>query len=505
MSAAVTAQLVTDALVMAIWRRGKPDARLARAARSGVQAIAGLTAECWFSIPDSEETAMRPPGLNSFFSAISDFASGKDTPRAFLDRCLAAVAEFEPEVGAFVHLEIESAKAAADHSTERWRQGRTLSQIDGIPVGIKDIIETSDMPTQMGSPLYAGWRSGRDSASVAALREAGAIVLGKTTTTEFASRHPFHTTRNPWDLRHTPGGSSSGSAAAAACGMVPAALGTQGLSSILRPASYCGCIGFKPSVGAINRGGSLDTVNHSVHGALGASLGDVWIVLREIADRAGGDPGFGGLKGPSKPPPARKPARLAVLETEGWREASPQAKSAFAKAIDRIGDAGVAILRAADSRPIAKVESAIGHAMAMVTAINAWDMRWPMNSYRNRDASKMSEALLATLATAEAMTLEDYRARLSERAHMRAVYAELTDECDAALTLAATGPAPQGLGSTGNGVFGVPSSLLGVPAISLPLLKAGQLPLGLQAMGFLEGDATLFATAGWLMEHLRDN
>jgi Asp-tRNA(Asn)/Glu-tRNA(Gln) amidotransferase A subunit family amidase len=430
---------------------------------------------------------MRSPGLNSFFSGIPDFESGKDTPRAFLERCLAAIAEFEPEVCAFVHLEIENAKAAADRSTERWRQGRTLSQVDGMPIGIKDIIETSDMPTQT------------------ALREAGAIVLGKTTTTEFATRHPFHTTRNPWDLRRTPGGSSSGSAAAVACGMVPAALGTQGLSSIVRPASYCDCVGFKPSLGAINRGGSLDTVAHSVHGALGASLGDVWIVLREIADRAGGDPGFAGLRGPSRLPLARKPTRLAVLETEGWRQAAPEAKSAFDRTVERIGAAGVAILRAAGCGPVAKVESAISNAMAMVTAINAWDMRWPLNSYRNRDPGKMSEELLAQLAIAETMTLEDYRARLLERAQMRAVYAKLADECDAVLTLAATGPAPQGLGSTGNGVFGVPGSLLGVPAVSLPLLEAEQLPLGLQVMDFAERDGSLFATAAWLTEQLRDN
>jgi Asp-tRNA(Asn)/Glu-tRNA(Gln) amidotransferase A subunit family amidase len=440
------------------------------------------------------------PSLSSFFAAIPNFESGRDTPRAFLERCLAAITEFEPEVGAFVHLEIENAKAAADRSTERWRQGRTLAQIDGMPVGIKDIIETSDMPTQMGSPLYTGWRSDRDGASVAALREAGAIVLGKTTTTEFATRHPFHTTRNPWDLRRTPGGSSSGSAAVVACGMVPAALGTQGLSSIVRPASYCGCVGFKPSLGAINRGGSLDTVDHSVHGALGASLGDVWIVLREIADRVGGDPGFSGLRGPSMPPPARKPARLAVLETEGWRQATPEAKAAFTTTVDRIGAAGVAIARATDCGPVAKIESALANAMAMVTAINAWDMRWPLNTYRNRDSGKMSEALLAQLAIAEAMTLDDYRARLTERAQMRGLYAALADECDAALTLAATGPAPQGLGSTGNGVFGVPGSLLGVPAVSLPLLEAEQLPLGLQAVGFADGDASLFASAAWLME-----
>jgi Asp-tRNA(Asn)/Glu-tRNA(Gln) amidotransferase A subunit family amidase len=449
------------------------------------------------------ESAMQSPSQNSFHAAAGSFESGSDTPRAFLERCLTAIAEFEPKVGAFVHLEIENAKAMADRATERWRQGRRLSQIDGMPVGIKDIIETADMPTQMGSPLYTGWRSWRDGASVAALREAGAIVLGKTTTTEFATRHPFHTTRNPWDGSRTPGGSSSGSAAAVACGMVPAALGTQGLSSIVRPASYCACIGFKPSVGAINRGGSLDTVDHSVHGALGASLGDVWIVLREIADRVGGDPGFTGLRGPLSPPRAQKPARLAVLETEGWRQAAPEAKAALAQAVDRIGAAGVVILRAADCAPVAKVESAIGNAMAMVTAINAWDMRWPLNAYRARDASKMSEALLTQLGIAEAMTLEDYRGWLAERVQMRAVHAALAQHCDAAITLAATGPAPSGLGSTGNGVFGVPGSLLGVPAVSLPALKAEQMPLGLQAIGFADGDAALFATAAWLMEELK--
>jgi len=130
-------------------------------------------------------------------------------------------------------------------------------------------------------------------------------------------------------------------------------------------------------------------------------------------------------------------------------------------------------------------------------------MRWPLNTYRNRDAGKMSEALLAQLAIAEAMTLEDYRAQLAERAQMRAVYANLAAECDAALTLAATGAAPEGLGSTGNGIFGVPGSLLGVPAVSLPLLQAERLPLGLQMVGFAECDAALFATAAWLMEQLR--
>jgi Asp-tRNA(Asn)/Glu-tRNA(Gln) amidotransferase A subunit family amidase len=171
------------------------------------------------------------------------FANGADTPRDFLERCLADLTALEPKIGAFVHLNLEGARAAADQSTRRWREGRQSSPIDGMPLGIKDIIETADMPTENGSPLFAGWRSERDGASVAALREAGAVIVGKTVTTEFAATEP-RGTRNPNDLRRTPGGSSSGSAAAVAAGMLSAALGTQVIGSTIRPASYCGCIGF---------------------------------------------------------------------------------------------------------------------------------------------------------------------------------------------------------------------------------------------------------------------
>src|SRR5208337_58967 len=185
---------------------------------------------------------------------------------------------------------------------ERWRGGRPLSPIDGMPIGIKDIIETADMPTEQGSPLFVGWRTGRDAASVAALREAGAVILGKAVTTEFASTEP-RGTHNPWDTKRTPGGSSSGSAAAVGCGMVPAALGTQVVGSIIRPASFCGCVGYKPSVGAINRGGSYDYFSQSCTGLLAASLEDAWAAARETAARAGGDPGFAPLLGPLATPP----------------------------------------------------------------------------------------------------------------------------------------------------------------------------------------------------------
>src|SRR6267378_1721303 len=161
------------------------------------------------------------------------------------------------------------------------------------------------MPTEQGSPLFVGCRTGLDAASVAALREAGAVILGKVVTTEFAATEP-RGTRNPWDRERTPGGSSSGSAAAVACGMVPATLGTQVVGSIIRPASFCGCVGFKPSVGGLNRGGSYDYFSQSCTGVLAASLEDAWLVAVNIAARAGGDPGYPGLHGPAEPPPPQR-------------------------------------------------------------------------------------------------------------------------------------------------------------------------------------------------------
>jgi len=271
---------------------------------------------------------MTIPQPIAFFPAAADHEAGKDTPRDFLERCLARLEEFEPAVGAFVCHDIAAARTAADRSTERWRTGRPLSPIDGIPLGIKDIIETADMPTEQGSPLFVGCRTERDAASVAALREAGAVILSKVVTTEFAATEP-RGTRNPWDTERTPGGSSSGSAAAVACGIVPAALGTQVVGSILRPASFCGCVGFKPSVGGINRGGSYDYFSQSCTGVLAASLEDAWLVAINISTRSGGDPGYPGLQGPPDPPPAHRPRALAVLQTAGWEVAAPEARRAF--------------------------------------------------------------------------------------------------------------------------------------------------------------------------------
>jgi Asp-tRNA(Asn)/Glu-tRNA(Gln) amidotransferase A subunit family amidase len=449
---------------------------------------------------DNEGIAMLAPddklklSPKPFLSATARFESGEDTPRDFLERCFADLAALEPKIGAFVNLNLDGARAAADQSTARWRAGKPHSPIDGMPIGIKDIIETADMPTENGSPLFAGFRSERDAASVAALREAGAVIVGKAMTTEFAATEP-RGTRNPHDLRRTPGGSSSGSAAAVAAGMVSTALGTQVIGSTIRPASYCGCIGFKVSVGALNRGGSHDGLSQSSTGVLAMTLQDSWQVAYEIAVRAGGDPGYPGLFGPASAPPAQKPRRLAFLETAGWAVASPGAKAAMADALARLKAAGIDVLTRQSHAQIAAVEAAIAQARPLSMRINSWESRWPLNTYRDRDASKLSRVMLSRLADAEAMSLEDYRNDLAQRDKTRALYAQLAAECDACVSLSAPAAAPLGLDSTGDPTCTAHASLLGIPAISLPVLEDEGLPLGLQVTGFINGDAQTVGVA----------
>ena len=432
------------------------------------------------------QAAVRP-ALRSYLGETAGFASGKGNPRDFLERCLADLEAWEPKIGAFVALNLGGARDAADRATARWRAGKPLSPIDGMPVGIKDIIETADMPTEQGSPLFAGWQTHRDAAAVIALREAGAVVVGKTVTTEFAAT-TARGTRNPWDTNRTPGGSSSGSAAAVGAGILPAALGTQVIGSTIRPASYCGCYGFKPTVGGINRGGSYDGLSQSSTGTIAASLAEAWQVAYEMVIRVGGDPGHQGLAGPATAPKADKPRKVAVLDTAGWAMASPGAKQAMETALKRLAAAGVEVRTRANDTKVAAVETAIAPVRERSAEINAWECRWPLNTYAARDRLKQ----------AEAMTLDDYRGLIRRRAEVRALYAGLAADVGVTLSLSAPAAAPLGIGSTGDPHCTVHTSYLGVPAISLPLLQDEGLPLGLQVVGFADRDADAFAAAAWL-------
>ena len=271
------------------------------------------------------------------------------------------------------------------------------------------------------------------------------MIVGKTVTTEFAWMQP-RGTKNPWDLTRTPGGSSSGSAAAVAVGAISVGIGTQVFGSIVRPASFCGCFGFKPTVGAINRGGSHDALSQSTHGPLAASLPEAWQVAYEISQRAGGDPGFPGLYGPPTCPAPSKPRRLAVLETDGWAVATSAAKASVRGSLGKTqisrrhaGNAPRQVKRS----PRSKTRSTARGSCAQ--NIIAWESRWPLNTYRARDASKLSQPMLDLGARAEAMTLDDYRRDIRERDRRRAVYQALAGEFDACLTLSAPGAAPVGL------------------------------------------------------------
>ncbi len=434
------------------------------------------------------------PFAQPYLPLAYGFRMGSDTPSALLDRCLAAIDAQETTLEALTAIDRDGARKAAAAATARWKKNAPLSPVDGMPIGVKDVIETRNMPTQMGSPLFKGHSTGYDSASVRALREAGAVILAKTVTTEFAATEPGPT-RNPWDPSRTPGGSSSGSAAGVAAGYFCAALGTQVVGSILRPASFCGVFGLKPSVGAINRGGSMDHMSQSAQGVIAATMADGWAVLRAIADRTGGDPGSPGLYGPAAMPAPARPKALALLETTGWKDASDPAKASLEVAVKSLRDAGIAIHTRRDCPEIEAAEIAFTSALPLTRLINAWESRWPLNTFAEADADKLSKTMRDRLKEAETLTLEDYRSALIERAKVRDTYARLAGIVDASITLSAPGEAPVGIAATGNPVFVVPGTFLAVPALSLPVLACNGLPLGLQVMGYLHQDGGLMATA----------
>lgn len=440
------------------------------------------------------------PQKRSYFEASANFADGSDSPRAFLDRCIAEIEAREVDVQAFEYTNFDAARAAADAATERWQSGNQISPIDGMPVGVKDVMETADMPTGQGSPLFVGTETGRDCAAVVAMREAGAIMVGKTVTTEFAATHPGKT-HNPWDLERTPGGSSSGSAAAVGCGMLAAGTGSQVIGSIIRPSGYCGAFGYKPSVGGINRGGSFDGFSQSCTGMIAASLAECWSLTREITSRTGGDAGYVGVTGPMEIPAARKPGRVAMLQTAGWANASDGAKAEWQRARDTMSAAGIDVQDRDSDEKIAAVEDAIANAMELSMTINAWEGRFPLDTYnRDMDASKLSESAHNRLKQAVGMTQDEFAGLLAERDRVRGVYATLNGEFDVCATLSAPGAAPKGLDWTGDPLFTVPTSLVGMPTVTLPVLADEGLPLGLQVIGHTNQDADLFANAGGILE-----
>ena len=447
----------------------------------------------------------------TFHDAARRFTDGNDSPRAYLERCLETIAQREPVVKAFTAVNETGARAAADASVARWKAGKPLSPIDGMPVAIKDLLETKDMPTEMGCAAMKGNFPKRDNAAVWALRQAGAVILGKTVTAELGGAHPGPTT-NPFDPKRTPGGSSSGSAAAVGANMVPAAIGTQVGGSIIRPAAYCGNFALKPTQGGINRGERLAT-SQSTHGPHAGCLEDMWQVAIEIAKRCGGDRGTIGLMGPDSPPAASKPNRLIVLETEGWLELDDTTKAGFAQVLRQLEAAGVTLIRRGDHPFVEALEKAIANGRAVCNGITSWENRWYQRGLLDAAPDGLSARAKATIAKAEAMTPDDYRINLLARQQAQLAHAAVASLADAAITLACPGPAPIWSGDvpgqplaprpTGDFVFNAPSSMLFAPAVTMPLMSVGGLPVGVQLVGQQHEDARMTGLARWVITNLK--
>jgi Asp-tRNA(Asn)/Glu-tRNA(Gln) amidotransferase A subunit family amidase len=456
----------------------------------------------------------------SFTDAVAKFCTGIDTPRAFLERCLQVYFEREPEVRAFAYINIEGARRAADASTRRYQLGQQMSPVDGCPVAFKDTIETVDMPTQQNSALFTGWIGNRDAACVWALRNEGAIILGKTQVPELALGQP-PPTRNPFDTRRTAGGSSSGSGASVGAGMVPVAIGNQTMGSLIRPASFNANYGFKPTWGALNVGGmhplapSLDHI-----GPMASTLTDMWLIAQRISYCAGGHNGHPGLMGGPELPPAVKPRRLLHLQTRGWSEIDATTQEAFDGVKQQLLSAGVEMIDASSNAELAELERMLLSCDDVATAICMYELRWPVAAYGQAHGNEfLGDAVRARLEIGLRMTPQDYRTALHERDEIRRQVVSLAAGTDGFITLASSGPAPllevsepslqegrqakenplDGGASahlaTGSRSFLSPWSMVGGPALSLPWMAVDGMPLGVQLMGVADSDCDLVGVA----------
>jgi Asp-tRNA(Asn)/Glu-tRNA(Gln) amidotransferase A subunit family amidase len=435
----------------------------------------------------------------SFAAAKRAFAAGSDTPRAFLERCIEQIERHEPQIKAFVRLDFEGARQQADASATRWQRGQPLSAVDGLPVGIKDCFDIAGWPTEVNSALFRDHVAEIDAAHVDALRAGGAVVLGKTTTTELTMASPAPTL-NPWSLEHTPGGSSSGSAAAVAARMLPLATGSQVRGSVLRPASICGIIGMKPTFGALNRYGGIDpspSLNHL--GFLGGTLTDVWESAHHIGNTAGGDPGYPALLGARELLPPQRPKRLVRQYTSGWSktdEASQQAMAAFLRSLEA---EGVEILEPSQVPALREYEDVTTRTPEFFFDLMTFELRWPLRLWAQRRPGSVSEAVAGYLSKAEAMSVDDYRRACARREQLRTLHRALKGKVDGFITLAHIGPGQLGQPKTGTPWYNDASSAIGAPTLSLPVLAVEELPLGVQVMGFEYEDAELVAMARWII------
>jgi Asp-tRNA(Asn)/Glu-tRNA(Gln) amidotransferase A subunit family amidase len=416
------------------------------------------------------------------------------------EAAIARIEATEPGIRAFAWFDPESVRAQARALDAHRATGRPIGPLHGLPVGLKDIIDTARVPTENGTSVDAGRVPREDAFVVARLKAAGALILGKTATTELAFFAPAPT-RNPANPAHTPGGSSAGSAAAVAAGQTPLAVGTQTAGSVIRPAAFCGVVGFKPSFGAIPRTGIL---------AQSPSLDTVGVFARTVPDAAllaeplyGHDP-RDRATAPAAPPrlletaAARPPLPpvLAFVRPPGWDDADPDTRAALGELAAHLGDQCFE----------APLPAAFAEAAAARERINLAELAKCYHAYERRGRPALSEPLRAAIDAGKAIPARDYIAALDWPEVLNAALDEIFQRCDAILAPAAPGPAPEGLASTGSPIFNGLWTLCGTPCVTIPVLDASNgLPMGAQLIGRRGDDGRLLRTARWLMEHIAGN
>ncbi len=430
----------------------------------------------------------------SAVEAAARIRDGTLSSEELVQACLARIREAEPRVQAWTFLDEEHALTQARAADERKRSGEPVGPLHGVPVGLKDIIDTGDMPTENGTVLHQGRTPRHDAAVVAMLRAAGAVILGKTVTTECAYFAPGKT-RNPHNPEHTPGGSSSGSAAAVAAGMVPLALGSQTNGSTIRPGSFCGVYAFKPTHGLIPRTGVLLLSRALDHvGLFSRSIDDLALLAEQLVGYDEGDPDTRPraripFKEISSEEPPLEPM-FAFIKTPHWERADADMKEAFAELAGELGER------------MEEVE-------LFPSASDAWD--WHKTIMESEMAAsfekewrtgrdKLSPQLSSLIERGREVRAVDYQRALRSVAPVADSFDELfMERYDAT----APGTAPKGLGSTGDPAFCTLWTLLGMPAVSLPLMQgANGLPIGVQLVGRKNFDARLLRTARWLVSRL---
>ncbi|WP_422002792.1 amidase [Reyranella sp.] len=412
---------------------------------------------------------------------VAGIEAGNLTAEAVVRACLDRVAEREPVVKAWAHLDPGLAIAQA-----RAADGIGGGVLRGVPIGVKDIIDTYDMPTGHNSPIFAGKSTFGDAACVALCRTANAVIMGKTVTTEFANRHPGATT-NPHDPAHTPGGSSSGSAAAVADGHVPLAFGTQTGGSVIRPAAYCGVVGYKPTFGDFSRVGikmqchSLDTL-----GLMARTLDDIALFRGAMLKL----PPVAIDRGIPRP-------RIGLCRTPVWDDASDETRALIEATATTLADKGAAVIDVAFTPDFADILDDHG-------AIMAWECTRNYADERLRHPDLVSRELWeASLTRGLDVPLERYAAAQRKATKFRAHVDSLFDKVDALLCPSAPGEAPAGIEFTGDPRFNSIWTLAGTPCVTLPAgTGAKGLPLGIQLVGLRHADDRLLSTAAWVAAHL---